>query len=457
MSWRVLALLMSLWSVDWGTAQMQAQTPTQIPTPTRQNLPQTQQCAPPEPATHRRPVWQGLGGWLFEPSDLVERLELCAPLHPYLDRLATALKRQGVTPLALVVPTRGSVHYALMGQNRALAAYDPGAAAEGYRAFLKELRRAGFIAPDLLEVAPGAPPFFFRRDHHWSPAGARRSAQRLAQTLQGAGLLAGYSPQPFITRRIGSRGQRGTLQKRVESCCDLRYAQEFVPLFKTVLEQAPASDLGGALFGDVNIPVALTGTSNSLRGEDKPDVNFSGFLREALGQEVYNTSFAGAGLFGSLEAYLLSEAYRASPPKVLVWETLYMNWHNNRALRAQERQIVPSVYGACAERLVTRRLESSWLQSISLAGGLQGAGLSGHDIYLHLDIDDLTLVTFALELTYRKGSESLNIVRTTRTPNSGDFFVELTGEFGALEGVDLKTLRPMTGGITLTACRVPEF
>ncbi len=444
MNWRVLALLaLSLWSVGWGAAQ------------TSQNPPQ--RCAPADPAkAQRRPVWQGLEGWLFEPSDLVVRLDLCAPLHAYLDRLATALKRQGVTPLALVVPTRGSVHYASMGQNPALTAYDPGAAAEGYRAFLRELRHAGFIVPDLLSVAPGTPPFFFRRDHHWSPAGARRSARHLAKTLQKTGLLESYSPQPFVTRRVGSRGQRGTLQKRAESCCDLRYAQEPVPLFETVLEQAPAGDLGGALFGDVDIPVALTGTSNSLRGEDKPDMNFSGFLREALGQEVYNTSFAGAGLFGSMEAYLLSEAYRASPPKLLVWETLYMNWHNNRALRAQERQIVPSVYGACAENLVSRRLASSWLQSISLASGLHDAGLEGHDTYLHLEIDDVTLVTFALELTYGQGGESLNIVRTTRTPNSGDFFVELAGGFGALERVDLQMPRPITGGITLTACRVPE-
>ena len=93
----------------------------------------------------------------------------------------------------------------------------------------------------------------------------------------------------------------------------------------------------------------LVGTSNSHRDEGKPELNFDGFLRQALAREVLDVAFPGAGVYGSLEAYLLSSEYRRTPPKVLLWETTYMSWHHRKSLETEQRQVLPSVYGACSE------------------------------------------------------------------------------------------------------------
>lgn len=420
-----------------------------------------------------RPVWQGLDGWLFERGDLIETLRLEVPLAPFLSRLAAALKEAGSTPLALIVPPRGAVHHAHMGDNPAFAAYDPEAAAAGYREFLSELRAAGFLAPDLLAAAEGEPAFFFARDHHWAPAGARRSAQSVAR--EALEVLGGFEAQRFETRALGSERQIGTLQERAERRCGVRLPDEAVTRFETE-RLSDADALGAALFERVETPVVLAGTSNSLRGEDKPEVNFSGFLREALSQEVNNVSFQGAGIAGSLQAYVLSDSFRESPPALLLWESLFVIWHANSRLVAELRQLIPSVYGSCLAGVEEARLETLVPDQngfVTLLDGLGPLHLRAQDVYVQLEFDDASLVDFALELRYSgkpsnsdsaRGAaqpfqETLPFSRTTRVPNSGRFFLELSYGAGALEGVQLRLGEgpnaEVSGGARVRLCRLP--
>jgi alginate O-acetyltransferase complex protein AlgJ len=75
-----------------------------------------------------------------------------------------------------------------------------------------------------------------------------------------------------------------------------------------------ATDAGGSLLGDFEIPATLVGTSYSMRA------NFHGFLQEALGARVLNAAKDGSGFYQSANDYFANEAFRTSPPRVVIWE-----------------------------------------------------------------------------------------------------------------------------------------
>ena len=400
-----------------------------------------------------RPVWLGSDGWLFGRPDLITDLVLPETAPEYLRRIAAALEAEGVTPVALVVPTRGAVVYRHMGTNPALASYDPTAAARGYQTFLTQLRAAGFVAPDLLTVARSVGEgFFFKRDHHWTPRAARAVAQAVAAQL-GAQLKTQLGPLPktsFITRPRPPRKQLGTLQRRVQARCPARaWPRERVAQFETQPKktQEPVAE---ALFAPRIPSVVLAGTSNSHRGEGKPDFNFGGFLQAALGLEVLNVSFPGSGVYGSLDAYVRSSDFRQNPPMVLLWETLYISWQKRPSLADELRQLLPSIYGACSNPLARRKLGSlpkGWTKL------LDAPDVSAGGLYVHLVLDDRTLTHFAFRVRYPNRTEQVQVARTTRVPNTGEFFLDLgRAPFSA---VGLKLPERASGGARISICPFP--
>ena len=415
-------------------------------------------CAASEKAAVR-PIWAGSQGWLFGRPDLITGLALPEAVPGYLGRIATALKTEGVTPVALVVPTRGTVAYRHMNLNPALASYDPGAAARGYESFLEQLRAAGFIAPDLLEVARSeGEGFFFKRDHHWTPRAARAVAQAVAAQLRAqlSAQLGPLSKTSFVTRPRPPRTQLGTLQRQAQARCPASWPRERVAQFETrpVRTQKPVSE---ALFADQTPRVVLAGTSNSHRGEGKPELDFDGFLQAALGLEVLNVSFPGSGVYGSLDAYLRSHDFRQNPPVVLLWETLYMSWQKRSSLADELRQLLPSIYGACSNPLARRKLEDlpkGWTKLLDAPDASAGG------FYAHLVLDDPTLTRFEFRLRYPDHTEPIRVARTTRVPNSGEFFLDLGGYLEGqpdeeLEVISLDLPKAASGGARLSICPFP--
>ena len=456
---RALALTLSVGGMLTGISpgyaqQSSARVPVQAPLTTLQ--PPTKLCDTSEEA-NVRPIWQGEDGWLFGRPDLITALQIPKTALPYLAQLAAALKAKGVTPVALIVPTRGSVAYTQMGKNQvgenpALTGYDPEAAARSYRTFLTQLQAAGFIAPDLLTVAQiGGKAFFFRRDHHWTPAAARVVAKRVAAQLETR--LATLPKTAFVTRQEPSKTQLGTLQRRAEAFCPgFSLPLESVSQFSTTAK-APKKADSAALFSAAKPEIVLVGTSNSHRGEDKPELNFDGFLRQAMSREILNVSFPGAGVYGSLEAYLLSSEYRQAPPKILLWETTYMSWHRRSSLETEQRQVLPSVYGACSRSLARRTVKTLPEGKAALLGGLN---VPPNNVYLQLELDDPSLVKFDLELRYRGYTVREHISRTTRVPNSGVFFYDLRDLFATpLAAVTLDSPKAASGGARVSLCSTP--
>lgn len=79
-------------------------------------------------------------------------------------------------------------------------------------------------------------------------------------------------------------------------------------------DDQPAAD--DALFADNEVPVALVGTSYSAN----PNWNFVGALKEALRSDVVSYAEDGHGPVLPMLSYLKSDAFKNSPPQVLIWE-----------------------------------------------------------------------------------------------------------------------------------------
>ena len=405
-------------------------------------------------------MWQGLDGWIFDRGDMIPRYDPGVAIRSDLTRLVEALEAQGVALIAAVLPKRGSVYPDKLDRRKEVfATYNDARARASYRAFLGDLRAAGIRTPDLTEaVHRSEGSFYFKRDGHWTSVGARRAAEAVASFIKPLPAYAELEKATFRTRSLGQVTQKGFLQERAEKLCDLSIPDEKLTIFTTELETT-GLPTGAALFGDLGPPpVTLVGTSNSKRLPDKPDLNFSGFLREYLGLEVLNAAFAGSGIYGSLLPYLRSDEFRDYKPVFIVWETLIGDWHYNRKLPDEHRQVIPSVYGACVPEagMLRTRTDAGDKTAFTLLRNRAGLPLQGNSYFVYLELEDKTVVNFDLTLTYTGGREQVSLGQSTRVPNSGRFFLELSGDQGNLRSISLNAPRPVTGAVRARICRTPS-
>ncbi|BBN52921.1 hypothetical protein TRE132_10460 [Pseudomonas chlororaphis subsp. aurantiaca] len=125
-------------------------------------------------------------------------------------------------------------------------------------------------------------------------------------------------PQRFVTEAEQTVVHKG----------DLRLFLPLDPLFENLMpakeplqkrvtraaDDQPAAD--DALFADNEVPVALVGTSYSAN----PNWNFVGALKQALHSDVVSYAEDGHGPVLPMLSYLKSDAFKNSPPQVLIWE-----------------------------------------------------------------------------------------------------------------------------------------
>ncbi|HEX2865175.1 MAG TPA: hypothetical protein VHN99_11445 [Deinococcales bacterium] len=256
----------------------------------------------------------GRDGWLYLTDELrvfphgAEALTYRANL---LQAVSEHLRARGVHLLVALVPDKGRVYPAFLpGGHRAAAL------AGRLGDFARALASRGVDAINLLpaeQAAANTGLAYYRTDTHWNATGARAAAQAIAEHVRALGL--DLPPARFVTRVAGPKTSRpGDLLRLM----GLKFAPDWlrpapdvdVPVH-TTREDNPG---GGALLGAAVVPVTVTGTSFSLRG------NFGGYLEQALGAAVLNAAQEGAGFARSTAEYLANPAFANNPPRLLVWE-----------------------------------------------------------------------------------------------------------------------------------------
>jgi alginate O-acetyltransferase complex protein AlgJ len=254
----------------------------------------------------------GRDGWLFLTEELRFQPNASANMAARIALLQGAsqmLARDGVTLVVALVPDKARVLSGYLAAGRL-----PDDSQHRYPDALRALRQRGVMTVDLLQPLAASPiPAYHRTDTHWNQHGAQLAAQAIADAIRA--LHLGLDPTSFATTSSGAASERvGDLLRLM----GLEHApnalrpppdQEALALTR---QTSAEPDVG--LLGDSSVPVVLTGTSYSLRG------NFHGYLQQALRAKVLNSAHDGAGFLQATTAYLKDDAYRSAKPKVLIWE-----------------------------------------------------------------------------------------------------------------------------------------
>jgi alginate O-acetyltransferase complex protein AlgJ len=256
----------------------------------------------------------GNDGWLFLTDELRFDTDGSTHLAARANLFAGAargLDSQGVKLIVALVPDKARVY-----SGKLSGGYYPTYNLSRYKDSLAELRKYNVTVVDLLTpLAAGASQgqVYYSSDTHWNQTGAQIAAEAVAVDVRKLGVS--LEKTTFATAAIGPTTERPGDLIRLMGLGDtpnaLRPPSDIEILMVTKQTSVEAT---AGLFGDAAVPVALTGTSYSLRG------NFHGFLQQALSAKVLNTAKDGGGLLQAPTAYLMDDAFKSSRPKVLVWE-----------------------------------------------------------------------------------------------------------------------------------------
>ncbi len=257
-------------------------------------------------------VLVGADGWLFSREEYATVPDAAGAIVLWSDRIALVrdeLARLGVRLVVAPVPSKAAVaaEYA--------PAPLPAAASRRYDALVGALEDRGVVVSDLRPALLRVDDPFLRTDTHWTPAGAAAAAQAIAATVRERAAFSDLGGTSFETTSTEPEERWGDLTAFLDLGPLLEHVgppPDVIAVPSTASLAPPATDL----FGTVEVPVALVGTSYSA----DPTWNTVGALREALGSDVIDAALTGLGPWEPMHRYLTGEALRSSPPEVVIWE-----------------------------------------------------------------------------------------------------------------------------------------
>lgn len=357
--------------------------------------------------------------WLFRTqSDFRTDFGLDESGYKALKRLRDGLAQRGVELVLVMPPSRGLLHADRLTPPE-LANFDQAKARQNYVQTLDRVRDLGVQVPDFTNLLgapqPAGQPFYFKGDHNWTPYGAERSAELVAQTLKGNDVLKALPHQVFASQPAGLLGRSGTLQKAAAQICGNGYAAQFVTRYQTRAQD------------DSKLPakVALIGTSAS--GEA---FNFAGFLEQYLQTPVSNFSVPGGGFDDSLIAYLLGDDFQKNPPTVLVWETDNLDSLGKSSFY---RQAMAALSDGCDNQAPLLKslstLHSGRNQVLFNGGGGSVYPIKGNRYQVDLKFADPAVHLMSATLTYMNGrQENISLSRSPTVNTQGRFAFELRAD-----------------------------
>ncbi|UVE16855.1 alginate O-acetyltransferase [Pseudomonas sp. LS44] len=362
---------------------------------------------------------QAQGDWLFRSQeDLRTEFDTSAIGYQRMQQLHDAFARRGIELVLVYQPTRGLVNRDKLNPAEK-ARFDYQRARGNYQAMLGRFEKMGYNVPDLSPLTDehAEQAFYFRGDQHWTPYGAQRTAQIVAETVHQMPAFKDIPRREFVSKVIGRMGKRGTLHNVAGQLCGTSYATEYINQFATEPKDSSGSD---DMFGDGGNPeIVLVGTSHSGQ-----NYNFAGFLQESIGADVLNVAFPGGGLEGSMIEYLSSPEFRDNPPKILIWEfsPLY-----NLDQETIYRQLFALLDDGCDSKPVVlankTQLRPGSQEVLINSGAKTIANRNGR---IELDFADTSVKTVKAKLWYLNGRhESLKLEKPTTADTNGRFVFNL--------------------------------
>jgi len=374
----------------------------------------------------------GKEDWLFRTGkDLLMTFGPDDASLKLLKQLSDTLKQKGVQLMIVYVPTRGLLHNAHFAQTE-VAQYQAAQALANYRHALERIRQQDILVADYstLITVPQEHDYYFKRDHHWSPYGARATAALVADYIKTQPIYQDLPKKVFINRHEGVYGREGTLQLAWKNLCDQQFHKQFVDKYVNDLGEQDSGSAEDALFSDEAEPaVTLVGTSFSADLK----FNFVGFLREYMGVDIVNEAIEGDGFEGSILQLLNNPQFLKAPPKLLIWELPAYYQLDERPFY---RQAMPLLNSSCAGKKPvlqeTVKLKPGKNEFLFNAGDADSARVDFIDTknhFMELQFSDTRFNTLDMVIWHLNGRRDvLKIERSDTNLMNGRFVFNLKDE-----------------------------
>lgn len=266
----------------------------------------------------------GDDGWLFTDEEFMQYPGGWGQLETkiaFVREVKRRLDEQNVKLVVALIPSKARVYEDKLGRYE-FPEYKRGY----YQSFRKGLKDMGVPVTDILwlmqEKKDEGFDLFLKTDTHWSLAGARMGARLVANEVDKnfPGLIQNKST--YVVDFLDVKEHKGDLLRYLplgKWAKDLGVEPDYIKEIK--IDQAGTPDASQEtemdLFGDADVPqVTLVGTSYSAN----KTWGFADFLKESLGVDILNAADEGMGPFETMKKYLQDNAFKKTPPKLLIWE-----------------------------------------------------------------------------------------------------------------------------------------
>ncbi len=304
----------------------------------------------------------------------------------HLAALKDALASRGTTLVLLPVPTRAQVMVHKLPPMAAHLGFHPDLSVAVHTDMLTRLNQAGLTVADplsaLRRAALGADQPYFATDPRPTTYGTRILAASVGKVLADHPDLNDATRGSYTSTKGAEVTLPSAMRAQLQTACETPLPPVTTASFGTA-RQSVATGSTGTAFGAapgnrlVVLGTEITGT---------PELNLAGFLSEATGLEVLHYGVPRGGAYAAISSYLTSADFRASPPRVLVWELPVSAPMGDQGAQPMKELITAAGSTCTSEIALTRtpsgdRLRADLSQmaltpGITLSLGTGGVGLS---------------------------------------------------------------------------------
>ena len=254
------------------------------------------------------PSIEGENGVFYQiDPDLMTSHRMSDEIVQQIAELSDAFEERGTRFVFVPLPTKALALPSTLGPEAVKFAYDSDLAATLYRDQVRRLSAARVAVVDAhvaLSAGPRAIPSFFKTDPRLTNAGLNRLVDAVAETV-------GDWPTEFgpgyTTTQIGSTEVVSRTHMVLQLSCLSQLPEVAPDTYQTVAKRADDEM-------DKAPRIVFAGTEHTT----SDDLNLDGFLQAASGEKATVLN-GGEDALAALTAAVTSDAFRAEPPKVLIW------------------------------------------------------------------------------------------------------------------------------------------